>query len=1027
MSTTVEGLSLVTVIALIRKEIAESGVEGVAGKDGKQGAKGDRGPKGDTGPQGKVGPKGGDGKQGRAGKDGKDGADGQDGADGVGIANIEQDVDNAIIVTMTDGTTYTVEMPLGQNTEVHYKVNGGGSGGGSGTVDLSNYVKRPEGAKRDGSWLVYRETADGTVKEWTPVTTDLVATNPGILFRDAKGRFKSVDVPDLKSQLEVNRWLLEQIELNTESIDNINSLGYDDTEIKSDLAKETQERKDGDAQLQAEIDAIDFPDPDLDGYATEIYVDEAISSIDFPDPDLDAYATTEYVDGKVEDVEALIPSLDGYATETYVKTEIGKIDHPEYDDSGIKQDLSDETAARIAGDNTLQAEITELALALDTLLVQKTHGQWKYIGFMGDNIPRNAGEFALGSDDLSSESNVIQMNLTDLNGLTIGLGDVDVGDYVEIVDVGNPQNYVLFVVSAEPNGVGISDIAVTLKEKGNNFLINATCEMRFFELNDQSIDLTELDDRYALKGEIPNTDDFASIDYSDAEDAKIMARVQEIEDSLNVIEPDPEDFGELPWGPSGRGFYRYATNNSSMACGFIIRTKTASPYAFSKEQLDQLREEEGPISLSDIVCIEFPERTASGEDLSLVVNDYDWSANPPEYGSWMTIKYDHKYDPDQTTHLCIGDYIGYNERNKTYMFECLGIGGEDTLVCSYYDQLHDYDNKEIPLFYMNSTYSPALYVEKEEFNANNAKIYEDMERGDEASKEYTDLKIAEQILNETLPDKQLTYHMPEYYWTGGYSAAGKMTAKPSYKDDPQDWTEVYFYYTEKDGSDSKEKLLSVKEGDYIELVHDSKNWVLLKAKREARFISTYVYVNIEHVASAGEFVYDNNALNENTQVQVKLWEGEEGPAAPLSEREKDYGYYHYEMSSTLTVNDLADNPGYFIGVDADDNTTGSLYSPRPVALLFAPLDKEGKRPPHTTGTNDYQNKRFKFWNFFSVEIEKGERVPAWAINAKTFDKPLTYCSRRDVNNKQMVMIKLPDDYEYNYIKMGDDLRWKWPI
>jgi hypothetical protein len=205
MST--DAISLVTIIALIRKEIAES--RGTPGKDGKQGGTGERGAKGDTGPQGKAGPKGGDGKQGKAGKDGKDGKDGKGAEEAVGIANIEQDVDDAIIITMTDGETYTIEMPLGKNTEVHYKVGGGSSGGGeSGSVDLSGYVEKPTS---NTAWMVYKKGAPN--KGWSPVTTDLVATNPDVLFRDSKGRFKSTDtVPDLKNQLEVNRWFLEQIE-----------------------------------------------------------------------------------------------------------------------------------------------------------------------------------------------------------------------------------------------------------------------------------------------------------------------------------------------------------------------------------------------------------------------------------------------------------------------------------------------------------------------------------------------------------------------------------------------------------------------------------------------------------------------------------------------------------------------------------------------------------------------------------------------------------------------------------------------
>jgi hypothetical protein len=49
------------------------------------------------------------------------------------------------------------------------------------------------------------------------------------------------------------------------------------------------------------------------------------------------------------------------------------------------------------------------------------------------------------SDDLSANDNIITLNTTDLEGTTHGFGDVDVGDYVEIVDLDEPANYVLFV------------------------------------------------------------------------------------------------------------------------------------------------------------------------------------------------------------------------------------------------------------------------------------------------------------------------------------------------------------------------------------------------------------------------------------------------------------------------------------------------------------------------------------------------------------------------------------------------------
>ena len=147
-------------------------------------------------------------------------------------------------------------------------------------------------------------------------------------------------------------------------------------------------------------------------------------------------------------------------------------------------------------DRRLQAEIEQIALGLETLLTQRTHGQWKYIGFSGDNIPRNPGEFALASDDLSSAENIMTINLTDLNGTTVGLSDVDVGDYIEIVDLDAPANYALFTCTKKPEGTGISDVELALKDKGENFLVGETCEIRFFAVNEENINLSELDDRY---------------------------------------------------------------------------------------------------------------------------------------------------------------------------------------------------------------------------------------------------------------------------------------------------------------------------------------------------------------------------------------------------------------------------------------------------------------------------------------------------------------------------------------------------
>ena len=212
-------LSLYEIVQLIRQEIAKSQVgkvkriTGPKGDKGEPGVPGGQGIQGKQGERGDVGPAGPKGEQGPAGEDGPQG---EDGADGVSITNIDQDsVDGSVIITMSDGESYTIEMPLfdqegNLSREVHYK---SGGGGGSGVIDLSGYVRRPSNT-HGGKWLVYREP-DGTNQgEWAPATTDLIETNGMLMFRDAKGRFQPTpeELDELNTQLKVNRFIWEKIQ-----------------------------------------------------------------------------------------------------------------------------------------------------------------------------------------------------------------------------------------------------------------------------------------------------------------------------------------------------------------------------------------------------------------------------------------------------------------------------------------------------------------------------------------------------------------------------------------------------------------------------------------------------------------------------------------------------------------------------------------------------------------------------------------------------------------------------------------------
>ena len=211
-------LSLIDIVNLIRAEIARTEIGDVKRITGPAG---EQGPQGEAGIQGPQGPRGNDGKQGPAGakgdqgKKGDKGVKGDPGDDGVGIARVEQDIDNAIVVYLTDGNSYTIEMPLINDDgslakEVHFKTGGGGSG----DIDLAMYVRRPETALRDGRWLAYREAENGATKEWSPITTDMVETNGQLMFRDSLGRFAPTpeELDELTTQLKVNRFIWDKIQ-----------------------------------------------------------------------------------------------------------------------------------------------------------------------------------------------------------------------------------------------------------------------------------------------------------------------------------------------------------------------------------------------------------------------------------------------------------------------------------------------------------------------------------------------------------------------------------------------------------------------------------------------------------------------------------------------------------------------------------------------------------------------------------------------------------------------------------------------
>ena len=92
-------------------------------------------------------------------------------------------------------------------------------------------------------------------------------------------------------------------------------------------AAQIAQNKEDIAQLRQEFDNFEIPEVDLEGYATEKYVDDAVGAIDIPD--VSGYVNQSYVDGKCMVLQQMIPSVEGLATEEYVDEAIASIDIPE--------------------------------------------------------------------------------------------------------------------------------------------------------------------------------------------------------------------------------------------------------------------------------------------------------------------------------------------------------------------------------------------------------------------------------------------------------------------------------------------------------------------------------------------------------------------------------------------------------------------------------------------------------------------------------------------------------------------------
>jgi len=240
---------------------------------------------------------------------------------------------------------------------------------------------------------------------------------------------------------------------------------------------------------------------------------------------------------------------------------------------GMISDFIDEKTEDLASveyvdnaDRILDAEIQELALALNTLLAQRDHGQWEFVGLLQDAIPRNPGQFSL-QDAFTSEENVLILNSEDLKGTTHALGTVKVGDYVEVVDLEHPDDNVLYVVTDDDLGSGtLLEVSVSLRASSGEIKIGDKCEVRFFAINQEDISISDLDARY-LKltgGTLTGTLNAPRIEAQKLNGEAMMLIEGKLANNTSAArltfsnKTNANAYGSLTWqGTSGTGWFQF--------------------------------------------------------------------------------------------------------------------------------------------------------------------------------------------------------------------------------------------------------------------------------------------------------------------------------------------------------------------------------------------------------------------------------------------------------------------------------------
>ena len=267
------------------------------------------------------------------------------------------------------------------------------------------------------------------------LTTELVSTNSAVVFRDAKGRFKSIDdLPELNNQLEVNRFLLEELERLHPESRTIIFAEDEPTEYPHAEDDEPNDLEAGDQWYQVIDPGFDYDNPDPEGLDLFVWTD-----VDGTFEWVLVEPPVEYVKKKGGDeMEGPLVILRG---PVILKTEGVE------DDEVVTKKYIDDKAS------FLQGEIVDLEEEIEAIIPSVERGAWK---FASAGAVTGPGIFTAYDQPIATSGNPtglyqdiksIWFHSTDSAGIYHSFGNVKEDNLLELFENGS-DDYGLYEVTA---------------------------------------------------------------------------------------------------------------------------------------------------------------------------------------------------------------------------------------------------------------------------------------------------------------------------------------------------------------------------------------------------------------------------------------------------------------------------------------------------------------------------------------------------------------------------------------------------